>query len=87
MMTPLYLAAASGAGGSGGDGSASLGPTVVLVGTIVGLLALFALGAVLLAGFHRRRLERGSKQPSDAYTDAWKEAGRRLEVPDEGDSG
>jgi hypothetical protein len=87
MVTTLYLAAAPGAGGPGGDNSASIGPTVLLVGTIVGLLALFALAAVLLAGFHRRRLETDNERPPDPHTDAWREAGRRLEVPDEGDSG
>ena len=86
MVTPLFLAAASGAGGPGGDSSASLGPVVLLVGTIVGLLALFALGAVLLAGFHRRRLKTGNERPPDPHTDAWREAGRRLRVPPEGDS-
>jgi len=87
MVTPLYLAAASGAGGPGGDNSASIGPTVLFVGTIVVLLALFALAAVLLAGFRRRRLETDKEGPPDPHTDAWREAGRRLRVPDEGDSG
>ena len=87
MVTSLFLAAASGAGGPGGDSSASLGPVVLLVGTIVGLLALFALGAVLLAGFRRRRLETGNETPPQPHTDAWQEAGRRLRVPEEDDSG
>ena len=86
-MTLLFLAVASGAGGPGGDSSASLGPVVLLVGTIVGLLALFALGAVLLAGFHRRRIETPQEGSPDPRTDAWQEAGRRLRVPGEGDSG
>ncbi|MHC4082523.1 MAG: hypothetical protein ACYS15_13040 [Planctomycetota bacterium] len=87
MATPLCLAAAAGAPAPGLESSASLGPTVILIGTIVLLLGVFALGAVLLAGSHRRRLKTGGERPArDPQTDAWQEAGRRLEVPEEGDS-
>jgi hypothetical protein len=51
---------------------------VVLV-TIVGLLALFALGAILLARSSHRRLESTGKPEADPPPpDAWREAGRRL---------
>jgi hypothetical protein len=87
MVTTLCLAAATGGGDPGVTGSPSLGTAILLVGTIVGLLALFALGAVLMAGFRRRRLVSGEDSPPEPLTDAWQEAGRRLEVPQKGESG
>ena len=59
-------------------------PYVLMLSAIV---FLPALAAILLAGFRRRRLETDKEGPPDPHTDAWREAGRRLRVPDEGDSG
>jgi membrane protein implicated in regulation of membrane protease activity len=62
----------------------SAGSVIVLFGTIVLLLALFALGVVLLARSHRRRLAPRDRAAPEPHTHAWREAGRRLRVPDEG---
>jgi hypothetical protein len=79
VITP-YLAA----GGPAGGDPASLGPAVIVLGTIVVLLVLFGLGAVLLARSHRRDVRTADRKPPEPVTDAWQEAGRRLEPPDNG---
>lgn len=68
----------------GGGSSLSVGPAIVLFVTIVLLLGLFALGAVLLARSHRRRLAAADRGTAATSPDPWQEAGRRLRVPDEG---
>jgi hypothetical protein len=81
MATPFVLTAVEGTA-TPAQGAASLGPAVLLTGTIVLLLGLFAAGAILLARSHRRRLARSGPRPAEPLTDAWQEAGRRLGPPD-----
>jgi hypothetical protein len=71
------------AGGPAGGDPASLGPVVIVLGTIVVLLVLFGLGAVLLARSHRRDTRTADRRAQEPVTDAWQEAGRRLKTPDE----
>jgi hypothetical protein len=84
MAMPPYLAAAAEVGARAGGDPASLGPAVILLGTTALLLALFVLAVVLLARSHRRGLSDVRRTRPDPQTDAWREAGRRLEPPDEG---
>ena len=84
MAMPSSIVAAAGAAAPPGGESVSVGSVIVLFGTIVLLLGLFALGVVILARSHRRRLAAADRATPQPHTDAWAEAGRRLEVSDEG---
>ena len=57
---------------------------LVLLGTMALLLGLFIFGVALLARSHRKRIVGGRRPTSDDHPDdpkdAWREAGRRLDV-------
>jgi hypothetical protein len=81
-MTTHLLLAASRESAVPPAGTAPVVPAAILLGLVVLALGLFALGAVLLARSHRRRLRSHDRlreePPAAGPTDAWREAGRRL---------
>ena len=59
------------------------GAALVLLGTIVLVLGVFAVGVLLLMRSHRSRITPDRRRASPLLPDAWQEAGRRLTPPDE----